>query len=242
MLWRANALKGYGVLAADGRIGEVSDFLVDDTTWNIRWFVGELGDWKSSHKVLLPPVAFDAPREEARLCPTSLTMARVSRGLDIARDPPISVQMARDSSGALGLDLLADMAVESPFGTLFSSAGEAADTPQSSQRYDSHLRSLAEVAGYKIHANDGAFGEVEDFVLDEGRWHLTHFIVRWSSWWNSHRVLIPVAFTREIDWRERRVRLSLSRSEIKSSLPCDHLKIRGGCGADVPQTAWGCMM
>ncbi len=39
MLRNASAIKGYAIAANDGRLGTVSDFLFDDTSWLIRWLV-----------------------------------------------------------------------------------------------------------------------------------------------------------------------------------------------------------
>ena len=39
MLLPGSALKGYAIEASDGRVGTVSDFLFDDTTWKLRWLV-----------------------------------------------------------------------------------------------------------------------------------------------------------------------------------------------------------
>jgi hypothetical protein len=62
MLWTASGIKGYTVEASDGRIGTVSDFLFEDTSWMVRWLVVETGNWLSGHKVLLPISALRATR------------------------------------------------------------------------------------------------------------------------------------------------------------------------------------
>ncbi len=41
--------------AADGEIGEVYDFIIDDTTWNIRFLVIDTGTWFPGKKVLISP-------------------------------------------------------------------------------------------------------------------------------------------------------------------------------------------
>jgi hypothetical protein len=45
---------GYGVEAADGGIGHVEDFVVDDGTWEIRYLVVETQTWIPGKEVLLP--------------------------------------------------------------------------------------------------------------------------------------------------------------------------------------------
>lgn len=46
---------GYGVEAADGGIGHVADFLVDDEDWSIRYLVIDTRDWWPGKHVLMSP-------------------------------------------------------------------------------------------------------------------------------------------------------------------------------------------
>ena len=43
MLTNASAVHGYAIVASDGRIGSISDFLFDDASWSVRWLVVETG-------------------------------------------------------------------------------------------------------------------------------------------------------------------------------------------------------
>ena len=43
--------------ASDGRVGTVTDLLLDDTTWKIRWLVIDAGTWLTTRKVLVHPVS-----------------------------------------------------------------------------------------------------------------------------------------------------------------------------------------
>jgi uncharacterized protein YrrD len=46
---------GHHVQATDGEIGHVSDFLIDDLTWAIRYLVVNTSNWWLGHKVLIAP-------------------------------------------------------------------------------------------------------------------------------------------------------------------------------------------
>jgi len=46
-------VNGYNIHAIDGEIGKVVDYIVDDTTWKLKFFVVETGSWLNSKKVLL---------------------------------------------------------------------------------------------------------------------------------------------------------------------------------------------
>ncbi len=48
-------LKGSRVIAADGDIGQVTDMLIDEETWAIRYLVVETANWWLGHQVLIAP-------------------------------------------------------------------------------------------------------------------------------------------------------------------------------------------
>ena len=47
-------VKGYKIHAVDGEIGKVVDYIIEDTTWQIKFLVVETGSLLDSRKVLLP--------------------------------------------------------------------------------------------------------------------------------------------------------------------------------------------
>ena len=49
------AVTGYRIHAADGEIGHLAGFLVDDQTWAIRYLVVDTSNWWLGHKVLVAP-------------------------------------------------------------------------------------------------------------------------------------------------------------------------------------------
>jgi hypothetical protein len=51
----SDELTGYSIQARDGEIGKVSDFLVDDERWNVRYLEVDTGNWLAGRRVLLAP-------------------------------------------------------------------------------------------------------------------------------------------------------------------------------------------
>jgi hypothetical protein len=49
------AVTGYHVQALDGDLGHVEDFVIDDETWAIRYFIINTGNWWPGKKVLVSP-------------------------------------------------------------------------------------------------------------------------------------------------------------------------------------------
>ena len=50
-----NAVNGYRIEATDGEIGHVDGFLIDDSTWSIRYMVVNTSNWWMGHQVLISP-------------------------------------------------------------------------------------------------------------------------------------------------------------------------------------------
>ncbi|MEO8546481.1 MAG: PRC-barrel domain-containing protein [Burkholderiaceae bacterium] len=77
----ANEVRGYGMLAQDGEIGEVIDFVIDQDDWSIRYLVADTHKWLPGRKLQLAPawvqairwsdreIAIDLPRASLRTAP-----------------------------------------------------------------------------------------------------------------------------------------------------------------------------
>jgi uncharacterized protein YrrD len=50
-----HAVSGYNIQAADGEIGHVEDFVIDDETWAIRYLIIDTKNWWPGNKVLISP-------------------------------------------------------------------------------------------------------------------------------------------------------------------------------------------
>jgi hypothetical protein len=54
-LQNVKAINGYHIQALDGELGHLSDLLIDDLEWKIRYCVIDTGTWLPGKKVLLSP-------------------------------------------------------------------------------------------------------------------------------------------------------------------------------------------
>jgi hypothetical protein len=50
-----NEIKGYHIKASDGELGHVQGFLLDDSTWSIRYLIVNTSNWWVGHQVLISP-------------------------------------------------------------------------------------------------------------------------------------------------------------------------------------------
>jgi len=84
-------VSGYDILAADGLIGHVEDFVIDDETWAIRYLVIATRNWLPGKKVLISPewiqsvnwgdsnVTINLSREEIKASPEFTEAELLSR-------------------------------------------------------------------------------------------------------------------------------------------------------------------
>jgi len=237
MLWDASVIKGYAIEAQDGRLGAVSDFLFEDAHWMIRWLVVDTGHWLPGRKVLLPPSALGHPDVHARRFPVKLTMQRVKDSPEIDTERPVSRQMEDHIYDFYGWERYWMGAMASPFvAPLYvpgSGALEHVSAKPQSTHDDPHLRSIAAVTGYHIHAADGEMGHVEDFLVEDASWRIRYLVVDTKNWWPGQQVLISPRTVRNIDWADRSIHLNISRQRIKHGRAYDPAKIADRANEDL---------
>jgi len=229
MLLVGSALKGYAIAASDGRIGTVSDFLFDDRTWKLRWLVVDTGTWLSGRKVLIHPSAIGQADYERRELPVALTKEKVGDSPDLLQDQPVSQQMEYHlydyygwdpywggasyfGGGAIGEPL-------SPPGYAGMARREVDEMLARSHEGDPHLRSLAAITGYNVHASDGGIGHIADFIVDDASWIIRYLIIDTRNWWPGAHVLLSPYAVREISWSRHQVQLDVTRERVQSSPP-----------------------
>ncbi len=72
---------------------------------------------------------------------------------------------------------------------------------------DCHLRSVAEVSGYRVAADDRPIGHVADVLFEEGTWVTRFVVVATSDWWRSEHVMVPAEHIRAIEWPNKAIRI-----------------------------------
>jgi len=80
------------------------------------------------------------------------------------------------------------------------------------------MRSIEEIRGYHIEANDGEVGRVADFLFEDEHWTVLYLVVDTGNWLPGKKVLVsPAAFRGRPDWKSRRFPVSLTREEVENS-------------------------
>jgi sporulation protein YlmC with PRC-barrel domain len=233
-MWVVSALTGYNIVGTDGQIGTVSDILFDDTIWKLRWLVVDTGGWLTGRKVLIHPSAIGRADPDRQELHVHLTKERISTSPDISQDAPVSVQMQSGLYDYYGWDpmwggsyfgggLLATPPLVSPShlpGELGELEREGFGTELEG---DPHLRSIAAITGYHVHATDGDIGHVQDILIEEQGWAIRYVIIDTKNWWPGQHVLVAPYAVKEVSWADQKINLTITRDQVTSSPPWDPL-------------------
>ena len=240
MLWNGSAINGYAISASDGKIGTISDFFFDDTSWLVRWLVVDTGNWLSGRKVLLPSAAMAHLDTKQKECSIKLTMQQIEKSPDIDTDRPVSRQMETSAYGYYGYSpywnsgygYMGDIGFMGGYGYMGGIGGAMPISPELQRRQeeivdaersrdDVHLRSVAAVTGYHIHARDGEIGHVEDFLIEDADWSIRYLVVDTKNWWPGKKVLISPRSVKDIDWNDRLVNINVDREKVQDGSAYD---------------------
>ena len=228
MLFNASTIHGYTIVASDGHLGTVSDFLFDDATWMVRWLVVDTGTWLPGRKVLLPPMALGHPNSSDREFPVRLSRQQVKGSPDIDTARPVSRQMEHHVYDHYGWSPYWDTGVYmGGFGYPDSLAPmpqipacrRRAEAEMVAREYegDPHLQSIGDVTGYLIHATDGEIGHVESMLLDDTDWGIRFLVVDTTNWLSGKKVLIPPGSASDVNWSDKLVNLKVDRQHVLDS-------------------------
>lgn len=227
MLRHSSEIDGYSIGATDGPIGKITDFLFDDTTWLVRWIVVDTGQFMDPQKVLLPTSALSNVNHIARQFAVRLTKAQIEDSPSIETDEPVSRVMETSlydyygwspywSTGFYMGGYGYGGGVIAPNGLGFTPRVRE-DAAARQANADKHLRSVHEVTGYHIHAEDGQIGHVADFLLEDQDWSIHYLVVDTQDWWAGKKVLISPRSIRSVNWSLKSLMLDVDRQSIKDS-------------------------
>ncbi len=206
MLVTSTELTSYRLAAIDGTFGSCNDFLFDEERWALRYMVADTRRWLLGRKVLVSPIALQAPRRDERELSVALTRPQIESAPPLDADAPVSrryeMLWARHYGHGLywvGPALWGPI----PYPVALRDGDEASgrDFLNEAQQLDEehHLRSTAEVLGYRVRTSDGEFGSVTDFVFDTLDWGLRYLGVKSSA---GH-FLLPSRWVSDVQWLNR---------------------------------------
>jgi hypothetical protein len=217
MLFSANTLCRTTIQATDGMAGRVDQLLFDDTTWQVRHVVVQVGGWLTGHRVLVSPTAIVWCSPTAKTVYINLTSAQVGACPDLSTDPSVTDQAE--------LRVLQEAPyLVSVYKPMLWSGGIYASSlitslPEHTAKSvgDPHLRGTRNITGYAVAARDATFGRIGDIVIDDVSWKVRYLEVDTRVWWAGTQVLVAPGDVRAIDYKSRTVAIDMWREDIEQS-------------------------
>ena len=83
MLHKFSKLRGFHIHALDGEIGHIDDFLLDESTWGLRYFVVDTSNWIGGKRVLVSPQVVAGLDVENQRIEVRLTREQIERSPSI---------------------------------------------------------------------------------------------------------------------------------------------------------------
>jgi hypothetical protein len=79
------------------------------------------------------------------------------------------------------------------------------------------LRSVKEVLGYVLNAEDGNIGRCKDFVFDDRAWTIRYMVADTGRWLPGRKVLVSPISLGEPDWNSRLFPVRLTKKQIEEA-------------------------
>jgi uncharacterized protein YrrD len=218
MLSKVTELKGYALQCSDGDIGKVEEFYFDDRYWTIRYLIVNTGNWLPGRQVLVSPHALMGMDTAKRQIAVNLTRQQIEAGPSLDTDKPVSRQFETAYFRYYGWPNYWDGSNVWGFYPVIAHDPEARrERDPSDQAWDPNLRSTRAVSGYRIEAEDGTIGHVEDFIVDSESWTIRYLVIDTRNWWPGRNVVIAPRWIERVSWSESKVFVQLSREAIRQA-------------------------
>lgn len=214
----------YQLHARDGEIGRLKELFFDDRYWSVRYFIVHTGNWLLGKDVLIVPSMVSAIDEDKKYVAVDLMRKQIEHSPAVDTSLPISRHYENDYYGHYGLN---PYWLDTPFPEELPELRPLPAEQQSREPDQPHLRSSRAVTSYRIHAQDGEIGHVEDFILDDTDWSIRYLEVNTRNWLPGKHVLVAPIWIHSIDWREHEVVVNLNRQAIASAPAYDRGQVIG---------------
>ena len=83
------------------------------------------------------------------------------------------------------------------------------------------LRSMNNLRGYVLHAQDGEIGKCRDFLFDDKVWTVRYMVADTRKWLPGRKVLVSPIVVGNADTAARTLDVALTREQIRTSPPLD---------------------
>jgi hypothetical protein len=199
-------------------IGKVTDLLIEDDFWNVRYLVVNT-DAPISRKVLISPAAILGTDFEKKSIATMLTSQQVVESPSADCDQPISRRFEQALVDYYGWPIywLGRVLME-PQTLNAITSDESVDSV--CDLANSTLRSSKEICGYQIESRSGPAGVMKDLLIQTQTWIVDFATAESGSWLPEEKSIFSTKRIDQLDWQNRKVKVDLTKA-ILDPVPTD---------------------
>jgi sporulation protein YlmC with PRC-barrel domain len=207
-------LSGFNLQAMDGEIGKLQQIYFDDQRWKVRYLVVRTGSWLLGREVLILPEVVTAVDTAKENLTVDLTCKKIENSPLVDSEIPVSRHYEQQYLTYYG---------RPPYWTSEPAFWAVPEVPgpvavkQPADPEHPHLRSSAEVHGYRIKAKDEEIGRVADFIIDQRDWSIRFLVINTGHWFAHHHILVSPSWLLDIDWAYRSLSVNLTTRQIKTA-------------------------
>ncbi|MBB5438090.1 uncharacterized protein YrrD [Pedobacter sp. AK017] len=210
---------GVSLGATDGEIGKIKDLYFDDSTWSIRYFVIETGNWLFQRKVLIAPCAIESPEKitDLKVIPVHLTKDQVKNSPDIDTDMPVSRQQESSLFDHYSWPAYGGAGKGFPTTGMFKGTSALQNKLEQEKKFDPHLRSLQHISSYDVCNQIGRVGQLKDVIINLSDWSIPYLLMDDIFTSDQDRVILEVKKIISIDWDTNRITVSSGHDELEKA-------------------------
>jgi hypothetical protein len=197
MLRTLENILGYRLIAAEGEIGKVHDFFLDDALWRLRYLVVETGNWMQRRRVLIAKPALGSIDGENREFMVQLTREQVQNSPDVDTEKPVSRQQEMLMNDHYGWP-----AYWAPEALMVLDPIPLGPTIDDFKEEDPHLRSFRELRSYRLNYGGEPIAKMRDLVIDDGDWSVTQVVASYGGLLDSRLFAVPASSIVKVSWSE----------------------------------------
>lgn len=220
MLRTLKEILGYQLMAKDGQMGKVDNFVFSDEDWTIRYLTVDTGPWIFGRRVLISTDVLKQPVWASRTFPVDLTRKQVQDSPDADLAKPVSRQFEEKLQQYYQWPAYWTMSTAVPGRPLFVPPqlymGQMNVTDEGEE--ESHLRSARALFGYLVKGIDGEVGSVANFIFDDEEWQIRYLVLDTKNLTDSNKqVLVALEWVKDINVAREEFTIDLKQDAIKFS-------------------------
>jgi hypothetical protein len=207
MLWRAEDLYGIKLRGFDGTIGHIRDLLFDDTTWTIRYLVGEEVAWPFPHTFVIAPTSVKGIEWQERTC-----LVAVSRR-EVRDDPRLRLAESLISDASIALQ------DPRPWRPAIKHRASFQPTYATDLRGGALLRSARNLGTFTVQTADGRLGCVTDLLIHKKEWTICDLLIYVQAPGLYRRTMVTPRQIGRVDWGQSKIYFGQLPAADEATIP-----------------------